>query len=271
MKSDTTLGGKAHSVVLIVEVEVQASDPAAPFDEREEAVSVQKVVAEQQRTSLIGAVIEFEQELAFHQEVDVSRVPLVGAQLIGDARSQTRSQFEEVHVAAVSVPRETQRETGAHPQGEPVEVIVFTLKDTKTKRSEIYGVNVKQIQEIRNVEKITRLPKSPEFVKGIMNLRGQIITIIDVKQKLDFDTSDMENENPSILISKINDQTLGFLIDDVDDVVRIDGKDIDRNTLENSDSASYLQGFVKTKDRIIILLDLEELILNTKINSEDVK
>jgi len=152
-----------------------------------------------------------------------------------------------------------------------VEVIVFTLKDTKTKRSEIYGVNVKQVQEIRNVEKITRLPKSPEFVKGIMNLRGQIITIIDVKQKLDFDTNNEENQNSSILISKINDQTLGFLIDDVDDVVRIDGKDIDRNTLENSDSASYLQGFVKTKDRIIILLDLEELILNTKINSEDVK
>ena len=152
-----------------------------------------------------------------------------------------------------------------------VEVIVFTLKDTKTKRSEIYGVNVKQIQEIRNVEKITRLPKSPEFVKGIMNLRGQIITIIDVKQKLDFDTNNEENQNSSILISKINDQTLGFLIDDVDDVVRIDGKDIDRNTLENSDSTSYLQGFVKTKDRLIILLDLEELILNTKINSEDVK
>jgi purine-binding chemotaxis protein CheW len=152
-----------------------------------------------------------------------------------------------------------------------VEVVVFTLKDTKTKRSEIYGVNVKQIQEIRNVEKITRLPKSPEFVKGIMNLRGQIITIIDVKQKLDFDTNDEENQNPSILISKINDQTLGFLIDDVDEVVRIDAKDIDRNTLENSDSASYLQGFVKTKDRLIILLDLEELILNTKINSEDVK
>ncbi len=152
-----------------------------------------------------------------------------------------------------------------------VEVIVFTLKDTKTKRSEIYGVNVKQIQEIRNVEKITRLPKSPEFVKGIMNLRGQIITIIDVKQKLDFDTNNEENQNSSILISKINDQTLGFLIDDVDDVVRIDGKDIDRNTLENSDSASYLQGFVKTKDRIIILLDLEKLILNTKINSEDIK
>ena len=152
-----------------------------------------------------------------------------------------------------------------------VEVIVFTLKDTKTKRSEIYGVNVKQIQEIRNVEKITRLPKSPEFVKGIMNLRGQIITIIDVKQKLDFDTNNEENQNSSILISKINDQTLGFLIDDVDEVVRIDGKDIDRNTLENSDSASYLQGFVKTKDRLIILLDLEELILNTKINSEDVK
>ncbi len=152
-----------------------------------------------------------------------------------------------------------------------VEVVVFTLKDTKTKRSEIYGVNVKQIQEIRNVEKITRLPKSPEFVKGIMNLRGQIITIIDVKQKLDFDTNNEENQNSSILISKINDQTLGFLIDDVDEVVRIDGKDIDRNTLENSDSASYLQGFVKTKDRIIILLDLEELILNTKINSEDVK
>ncbi len=152
-----------------------------------------------------------------------------------------------------------------------VEVIVFTLKDTKTKRNEIYGVNVKQIQEIRNVEKITRLPKSPEFVKGIMNLRGQIITIIDVKQKLDFDTNNEENQNSTILISKINDQTLGFLIDDVDDVIRIDEKDIDRNTLENSDSASYLQGFVKTKDRIIILLDLEKLILNTKINSEDIK
>lgn len=151
-----------------------------------------------------------------------------------------------------------------------VEVIVFTLKDPKTKRSEIYGVNVKQIQEIRNVEKITRLPKSPEFVKGIMNLRGQIITIIDVKQKLDFNTNDVENQNPSILISKINNQTLGFLIDDVDEVIRINGKDIDRNTLENSDSASYLQGFVKNKDRLIILLDLEELIQNTKINSEDV-
>jgi len=152
-----------------------------------------------------------------------------------------------------------------------MEIIIFTLKDPKTKRSEIYGVDVKQIQEIRNVEKITRLPKAPAFVKGIMNLRGQIITIIDIKQKLDFNESDIENQNPCILISKINDQTLGFLIDDVDEVIRIDGKDIDQNTLENSNSASYLQGFVKTKDRLIILLDLEKLILNTKINSEDIK
>jgi len=146
-----------------------------------------------------------------------------------------------------------------------LEVIVFTLFDSKTDRKENYGVDIKQVQEIISVEKITRLPKAPEYVKGIMNLRGKIITIIDVKQKLGFPIESTDNKNSSILISKINEQVIGFLIDDVDEVIRIEIKDIDRTVLENSESSSYLQGFVKTKERLVILLNLAELIKNTLI------
>ena len=145
-----------------------------------------------------------------------------------------------------------------------IEVIVFGLDDSKTNRKENYGVDIKQVQEIRNVESITRLPKSPDYVKGIMNLRGKIITVIDIRTKLGFSPKE-EDSNSSILISKINEQLIGFLIDDVDEVLRIDTKDLDDNAIESMQSADYLKGFAKTKDRLVILLDLEKLISSDDI------
>ena len=151
-----------------------------------------------------------------------------------------------------------------------IEVIVFKLNDPESKREENFGVDIKQIQEVRNVEEITRLPNAPEYVKGVMNLRGQIITVIDIKKKLGF-TSTGQSET-SILITKINDQIIGFLIDDVDEVIRIKSDEIDSNPTELINSGKYLKGVAKGKgiDRLIILLDLKELIDENDLVQETV-
>ena len=138
-----------------------------------------------------------------------------------------------------------------------IQVVVFSLTDQATKRNEEYGVGVEQVQEIRTLETITRLPNAPVHVRGVTNLRGKIISIIDIKQKLGFAASDID-ANSRILIAEINGRQIGLLVDQVDQVMRISTADIDQ-----SDAAGFTQhmeGIAKIGDRLIIILDLQKLL-----------
>ncbi|MGQ0605370.1 MAG: chemotaxis protein CheW [Candidatus Nitrosotenuis sp.] len=139
-----------------------------------------------------------------------------------------------------------------------IQVVVFSLTDPATKRNEEYGVGVEQVQEIRTLESMTRLPNAPIHVRGVTNLRGKIISIIDIKQKLGFPASEIDN-NSRVLIAEINSKQIGLLVDQVDQVMRISTNDIDLQS-DTAGFTQYMKGIAKIQDRLIIILDLQKLL-----------
>lgn len=141
---------------------------------------------------------------------------------------------------------------------EALQAVVFSLIDSKSNKHEEYGVSIEQVQEIRVLETITRVPKAPEYVRGVTNLRGKIISIIDVKQKLGFPYDEIK-PGTRILVAEINGTLTGLLVDEVDQVMRISTKDIEIPPSGSSES-QYVKGIAKTENRLIIILDLQKLL-----------
>lgn len=148
-----------------------------------------------------------------------------------------------------------------------LQVVVFSLVDAESKKKEDYGIPVENVREIRLLENITRVPNTPLHVKGLMNLRGKIIYVIDVKKLLGFSVSDEINVNSRILISEINGGLTGLLVDEVSDVLRISTKEIDYDMSTELKAERYFKGVIKIGEKLIILLDVHNLIVEKKDQS----
>jgi purine-binding chemotaxis protein CheW len=144
-----------------------------------------------------------------------------------------------------------------------IQVVSFMLQNQAGKKED-YAIPIEQVREIRAVEKITRVPKSESHVKGIMNLRGLIIPVIDVKEKLGLGTQNTSTTKQRILVTTIADSLTGLLVDEVDQVMRIQIKDIDSTPQAISESHHYIRGIAKLDQRLIMLLDAQILLLGKK-------
>lgn len=142
---------------------------------------------------------------------------------------------------------------------ETLQVVVFRLVDQASERNEEYGVGIDQVKEIRSLEGITRVPNSPIHIKGVTNLRGSIISVIDVKRLLDFPPSEEVRAGSRILVVEIDGITRGLLVDEVDQVMRISANDVDSAPAGTLESTQYVKGIAKTQGKLIILLDLQKL------------
>jgi chemotaxis signal transduction protein len=109
------------------------------------------------------------------------------------------------------------------------QILVFSLRDENSAKRMDYGVEVGQVQEIGLLENISRVPNAPAYVKGVMNLRGKIITIVDVKEKLGFQAIKEVNASTRILIVGVGSTLMGLLVDEIDEVVRILASEIEPN------------------------------------------
>lgn len=135
-------------------------------------------------------------------------------------------------------------------------------------KKEDYAIPIEQVREIRAVESITNIPNAKSYVKGIMNLRGLIIPVIDVKEKLGLGTHTTTDSKQRILVANIADSLTGLLVDEVDQVMRIQTKDIDSAPQGATESHHYIKGIAKLDQRLIILLDAEALLLGKKESIE---
>jgi purine-binding chemotaxis protein CheW len=151
-----------------------------------------------------------------------------------------------------------------------IQVVSFMLYNQAGKKED-YAIPIEQVREIRSVEKITRVPKSESHVKGIMNLRGLIIPVIDVKEKLGLGAQNTNAAKQRILVTTIADSLTGLLVDEVDQVMRIQTKDIDSAPQTTSESHHYIQGIAKLDQRLIILLDAKILLLGKKEEKSELK
>lgn len=144
--------------------------------------------------------------------------------------------------------------------GEDIKVIVFKLGD------EEYGIEVDKVQTIERMLPITRVPKTYTFVKGVINLRGVVIPIIDLRGRFNLPMVEY-NENTRIIIVAVNDLEVGFIVDSANDVI-----DLNTDKIENPPEvvggikAKYLQGVAKiNEERLLIMLNLSEVLNKTEI------
>ncbi|HWI55130.1 MAG TPA: chemotaxis protein CheW [Desulfobacteria bacterium] len=126
--------------------------------------------------------------------------------------------------------------------------------------TEEYGVPITQIKEINRLTTATKVPKSPTFIEGIINLRGQIIPIVDLKKRFDLELTEYTGD-ARIIVIQVSSSTFGVLVDSVSEVLRISTSDIEPapNIVSGIDSR-YITGVAKVGERLLIMLDLDKLL-----------
>ncbi len=124
---------------------------------------------------------------------------------------------------------------------------------------EEFGVNILHVQEIIRMMKITKVPQSQDYVDGVINLRGRVIPVVNLRRRLGMEKIEPDNKT-RIIVVEMGNKTIGFIVDEVKEVLRIP-KSITEpppKSLRGIDS-DYITAVGKLEDRILILLDLEKL------------
>lgn len=139
------------------------------------------------------------------------------------------------------------------------QVVTFCLMGGQKK--EDYAIPIEQVREIRAVESITNIPNAKSYVKGIMNLRGLIIPVIDVKEKLGLASEgEVNSSKQRILVIEVNGTQTGLLVDEVDQVMRIQTKDLESASQTVLESHNYIKGIAKLNQKLVVLIDVVKLL-----------
>ncbi|GAA3406611.1 chemotaxis protein CheW [Paenibacillus hodogayensis] len=144
--------------------------------------------------------------------------------------------------------------------GEELKVIVFSLAQ------EQYGVEVDKVRTIERMQPLTRVPKTPPFVKGVINLRGVVVPVIDLRGRFGLEEADY-TDNSRIIIVAVKEMEVGMIVDTANDVVDVDSEAIEQPPeIVGGIRAKYLRGLAKLGEgRLLVLLNLEEVLNKSEI------
>jgi purine-binding chemotaxis protein CheW len=137
---------------------------------------------------------------------------------------------------------------------ELLQLVTFSIGD------EEFGVEILKVQEIIRMLEITRVPKAPDFVEGVINLRGKVIPVIDLRLRFGLQAKGHDKKT-RIIVIEINKMIVGFVVDSVSEVLRIPASTIEPPppVISGLDS-EYISGVGKLDDRLLIMLDLNRLL-----------
>ena len=144
---------------------------------------------------------------------------------------------------------------------ESLQLVVFELS------GEEFGVNIMQVSEIISVPKITRIPQAPECVKGLINLRGKIVVVIDLKKRLGFDPR-VSDSLSRVIIVEIGDTTIGMIVDSISSILKLPLSSVKPipDTIKSKINSEYLTGIGKIGNRLLILLNLARVLGEEEID-----
>lgn len=134
--------------------------------------------------------------------------------------------------------------------------VVFKLNQ------EYYGLPIEKVISIEKIGEITRIPNAPDYIKGVINLRGEVIPVVNLKKKLNIGDNEL-NMNSRIIVVNEDEMVVGLVVDFSSEVLEIDREDIDKppETKDNQ-LIEYISGIGKTSDRLIIILDLLKILMD---------
>lgn len=138
--------------------------------------------------------------------------------------------------------------------GSVVQLVTFKLDDVE------YGIEILAVHEILRIPSITRLPNTPSFIKGVLNLRGNVIPVVDVRERFGF-TPAVITEQSRVIVIESDDKLIGLLVDNVSQVLRIRENNIDPpSLLIEGVSEEYIAGVGRLKERLIIILSMQNIL-----------
>ena len=144
------------------------------------------------------------------------------------------------------------------PVGETTQLIVIKLGD------EQYGIDIKYIDNIVRMQHITRVPMVDDYLKGVINLRGEVIPVMSIRIKMGLER-DVETKSSRIIILKLEQQgTIGVIVDEVKEVVTLENERIEKVAYDSNDeNTNFLSGVGKSDGGLISLLDLNAVVLES--------
>jgi len=141
----------------------------------------------------------------------------------------------------------------------PREYLTFRLGD------EEYGIDILKVQEIRGYEQPTRIANAPEFIKGVVNLRGVIVPIIDMRLRFSLGSAEY-NTFTVVIILNVGGRVIGMVVDSVSDVLELDPASVrDAPEMSAVVDASYILGLGTVSERMLILVDIEKLLMSPEM------
>ncbi|NJE61476.1 chemotaxis protein CheW [Thermococcus sp. 21S7] len=139
-----------------------------------------------------------------------------------------------------------------------VQVVAFMVG------SEEFCLDISKVREIKEMMPITRVPNAPDFVEGVINLRGQITTVVNLKKLLGYYEPDDDLSRKKIIIAEVKDEIVGIIVDSVSDVITLTDEQIEQppKTLTSRVDIRYIKGIAKINEgeRLLIMLDLDKLL-----------
>ena len=138
---------------------------------------------------------------------------------------------------------------------EPEEqLVVFELAN------EVYGVDISRVQEIIRMATITKLPRAPEFVEGVINLRGKVIPVVDLKKRFGLEQGERSRAS-RIVVVDVGEHTIGMVVDAVSEVLRVPAEVVEPpSPVVTTIESDYIRGIAKLEGRLVILLDLDKVL-----------
>lgn len=155
-------------------------------------------------------------------------------------------------VARDTAIKEHTQQSGDTTEGS--QFLTFRLGD------EVYGVDILRVQEIKGYTAVTKIPNQPGYIKGVMNLRGTIVPIVELRTKVGMETIDY-TAHTVIVVVVVQGRIMGFVVDSVSDVLNIGKKDIQAPPQFGTKvDVSFLQGIAQCGDSLVALLNIDQLL-----------
>ena len=130
-----------------------------------------------------------------------------------------------------------------------MQIVVFKLGE------EHFAVDTERVQGINDMMVVTKLPKAPSYIKGLINLRGSIKSLVDIKLLLNLKS---DNVQENIIILKVQDEEIGISVDEVEEVLDVEEKDIQK--VEANANSQYIKGIINIDGRLLTIIDIDNLL-----------
>ena len=147
-----------------------------------------------------------------------------------------------------------------HGSEELLQLVSFNIGD------EEFGVDILQVQEINRMLEVTKVPNAPEYVDGVINLRGKVIPIIDLRRRFGMARKEHDKHTRSV-VGELNGKGVGFVVDAVREVLRIPRSVTEPPpSIAGSTNEEYITGVGKLEDRLLILLDIGKIVYDSQVS-----